>query len=99
MSRFLRRGFQRPARVVVDRGCVGRRRIGATAGPRIGREYDDLEATKDGEDSPEAEAKRLFEYSGRYTQSDVLLALAQASAAATCICAVSRRAFSASRRA
>jgi hypothetical protein len=42
-----------PTQVVIDRGCVGRRPIGATAWSTAeGREYDDLELTKDGEESP-----------------------------------------------
>lgn len=54
-----------PTRVVIDRGCVGRRPIGATAWSMVaGREYDDVVATKDGEESPEVAARRLLEQLG-----------------------------------
>ena len=40
----------KPTQVVIDRGCVGRRPIGATAWSGVqGREYDDLELSKDAE--------------------------------------------------
>ena len=59
-----------PTRVVIDRGCVGRRPIGATAWSVVaGREYDELELTKDGEESPDAAAKLLLEQLGLAPES------------------------------
>jgi len=54
-----------PTRVVIDRGCVGRRPIGATAwSVAEGREYDDLAAMKDGEGQPDALTKSFLEQLG-----------------------------------
>jgi hypothetical protein len=40
---------EQPTRVVIDRGCVGRRPIGATAWSTVeGREYDDADGSTDG---------------------------------------------------
>jgi len=52
-----------PTRVVIDRRCVGRRPIGATAWSSAeGKEYDEL--TENGEESPEEAARSLFEHLG-----------------------------------
>jgi hypothetical protein len=54
-----------PTRVVIDRGCVGRRPIGATAWSTVeGREYDDVAAAKDGEEQPDPAIKLLLEQFG-----------------------------------
>ncbi|MBZ5654089.1 MAG: hypothetical protein LAO56_02295 [Acidobacteriia bacterium] len=54
-----------PTRVVIDRGCVGRRPIGATAWSVVeGREYDDLAATDNCEKREELTDRMLLEELG-----------------------------------
>jgi hypothetical protein len=54
-----------PTRVVIDRGCVGRRPIGATAWSTVeGREYDDVAAAKDGSEEIDPTMKLLLEQLG-----------------------------------
>jgi hypothetical protein len=51
-----------PTRVVIDRGCVGRRPIGATAWSKVeGCDYDDLAEAADGEEEIDPGLKRLVE--------------------------------------
>ncbi|MGD0792971.1 MAG: hypothetical protein ABR920_14490 [Terriglobales bacterium] len=54
-----------PTLVVIDRECVERRPIGATAWSTVaGREYDDLAEKKDGEEQPDLLVKQLIEQLG-----------------------------------
>ena len=56
---------EQPTRVVIDRGCVGQRPIGATAWSKLaGQEYDDQEAAQDGEDEIDPTMKYVMDHLG-----------------------------------
>ncbi|MGD0791005.1 MAG: hypothetical protein ABR920_04470 [Terriglobales bacterium] len=59
-----------PTRVVIDRECVERRPIGATAWSTVaGREYDDLTEEKDGEEQTDSMTRQLIELLGLEPES------------------------------